>query len=89
VINSVDQVSDISHRIEVAESGIFIHPFEGDQEDLSLFLERTDRDDLALFAFWIWEGEKASPDTKLVETCLTKTYEQAAATTGAAGMSGL
>ena len=81
--------SDECHRIELAVSGSFRKPFEGDEEDLTLFLDRSDRDDLAVFTFHIWEGESSSNDSqKLVDTCLARSFEPSVVTGGAAGEDG-
>jgi hypothetical protein len=89
VISSVRLNSDECHRIEVAVSGSFLKPFEGDDEEFGLFLERSDRDDLALFSFWIWEGELSSNDSqKLIDTCMARPSEPSVVSAGASGEGG-
>lgn len=64
--------TDSCHRVEIAVSGSFVKPFEGDMEDLTRFadVDVDDRFDIAMFTFWIWEGEpNANDPAKLVETC--------------------
>lgn len=86
IIESTRLRTDNCHRVEIAVSGSFDKPFEGDPEDLTEFTDRSDREDLALFSFWIWEGERASNDpAKIVDTCVTRTYEPPVVSGGGAG----
>jgi hypothetical protein len=97
-IITVDQgrlVTDSCHRVEIAVSGSFVKPFEDEMEDLTRFaeVEIENRFDVALFTFWIWEGDPSANDpSKLVETCGAQPVQTTAtnpgATSGAAGVAG-
>lgn len=90
VINNTDLVADNCHRIDVAVSGSFEQPAPGDPEDRSQFDNRTERDDIARFTFWIWEGDPDNADyQKLIETCRAETVVPPTVPTGGAGESGL
>jgi len=88
-------VTDGCHRIEVAVSGSFVKPFDDETEDLTRFaeVEIANRFDVALFTFWLWEGEPSANDpSKLVETCgaqpVQVTATSAAGAGGTAGAAG-
>jgi len=87
-IESTQLRADECHRVEVAVSSTFV-TFAGAPDNPALFLETTDPDDVALFTFWIWEGDENSNDPeKLVDTCPTTTYMPPAATVAGAGGAG-
>jgi hypothetical protein len=72
VVDQGEIEPDTCHRIEIAVSGSFVRPFEDETEDLTRFadVEVENRFDVAIFTFWIWEGEPSANDpTKLVATC--------------------
>jgi hypothetical protein len=73
------------HRVEVAVSSAF-DEFPGAPDNPALFLATVDPDDIALFTFWIWEGDENGNDAdKLIETCPTTTYSPPAASVGGTG----
>jgi hypothetical protein len=85
-VDPVQLVFDNCHRVEIAVSGSFEEQSEG--EELG-FTQRDDRDDLALFSFWIWEGDPSAPDAaKLVETCGAQLFRPTVPT-GAGGSAGM
>jgi len=82
-------VTDSCHRIEIAVSSSFVKPFEDESEDLTRFadVDVANRFDVALFTFWIWEGEPSANDpNKLVETCGAQLVQMTATTVQDAGL---
>jgi hypothetical protein len=75
------------HRVEVAVSSAF-DEFPGAPDNPALFLATVDPDDIALFTFWIWEGDENGDADKLIETCPTTTYAPPAASLAGSGGAG-
>lgn len=75
------------HRVEVAVSSAF-DELASSLDNPTLFLLTVDREDVALFTFWIWEGDQNTNDAeKLIDTCPTTTFMPPAA--GAGGVGGV
>jgi hypothetical protein len=83
-VNSTQLRDNQCHRVEVAVSSAF-DEFPGAPNNPALFLATVDPDDIALFTFWIWEGDENGDADKLIETCPTTTYAPPAASVAGAG----